>query len=71
MKSDSELRQDFPDALARVPMLQADDVDVRVLAGVVSLRGKVSSDEGKWNAEDAVRGMQCRVSKACSTNRGW
>jgi len=52
-------------------MLQADDVDVRVLAGVVSLRGKVSSDEGKWNAEDAVRGMQCRVSKACSTNRGW
>ena len=39
-------------------MLQADDVDVRVLAGVVSLRGKVSSDEGKWNAEDAVRGLQ-------------
>ena len=58
MKSDSELRQDVLDELARVPTVHADDIDVRVLAGVVTLTGEVRSDEEKWNAEDAVRGMQ-------------
>lgn len=58
MKSDSELRQDVLDELARVPTVHADDIDVRVLAGVVTLTGEVRSDLEKWNAEDAVRSMQ-------------
>ena len=58
MKSDSELRQDVLDELARVPTVHADDIDVRVLAGVVTLTGEVRSDLEKWNAEDAVRSMR-------------
>jgi osmotically-inducible protein OsmY len=58
MKSDSELRQDVLDELARVATLQADDIDVQASAGVVTLTGKVGSDLEKWNAEDAVRGMR-------------
>ncbi len=57
MKSDSELRQDVLDELARVPTVHADAIDVRVLAGVVTLTGEVRSDLERWNAEDAVRSM--------------
>ena len=41
-----------------MPTVDADDIDVRVLAGVVTLAGEVRSDLEKWSAEDAVRSMQ-------------
>jgi osmotically-inducible protein OsmY len=58
MKSDHELRQDVLDELARVPTVHADGIDVRVLAGIVTLTGAVGSDLEKWNAEEAVRSLQ-------------
>ena len=57
MKSDSDLQHDVQDELARLCSSGADEIDVRVLEGVVTLTGKVSSDWKKWGAEDAVRRM--------------
>ena len=40
-----------------------------VRAGVVTLSGQVSSDEGKWNAEDAFRGLQ-GIERVLNETRG-
>jgi osmotically-inducible protein OsmY len=55
MKSDSDLQHDIQIELARLRSLDADEIDVRVLEGVVTLIGNVRSDSEKWGAEDAVR----------------
>jgi osmotically-inducible protein OsmY len=55
VKSDSDLQHDIQDALARERDPGADELEVRVLEGVVTLTGKVRSDSEKWRADVAVR----------------
>jgi osmotically-inducible protein OsmY len=57
MKSDADLQHEVQDELATLRSSGADETDVHVLNGVVTLTGKVRSDGGKWSAEDAVRRM--------------
>jgi osmotically-inducible protein OsmY len=55
MKSDSVLQHEIQEELARLYGSGADEIDIQVLAGVVTLRGNVRSDWEKWGVEDAVR----------------
>lgn len=55
MKSDRDLTDEIRQALQNDPQLEIEFLDVRVLNGVVTLAGSVTSDPEKWMAEDSVR----------------
>lgn len=57
MKSDTELRIQIKDEITARMGSRADDVDVRVLHGAVTLTGKLQSDSQKWSLCDAINGM--------------
>ena len=57
MKSDSELRIQIRDEITAQMGTLADDVDVQVLRGAVTLTGKLQSDSQKWALCDAINGM--------------
>ena len=57
MKSDTELRIQIRDEVTAQLGSRADDVDVQVLGGAVTLSGKLQSDSEKWALCDAINGM--------------
>lgn len=57
MTSDNDMQRDIRDELVRMLSGHAEELDVQVLEGVVTLTGSVDSDREKWNVEDAVRRM--------------
>lgn len=57
MKSDTELRIQIRDEITAQMGSRADDVDVQVLHGAVTLTGKLQSDSQKWSLCDAINGM--------------
>lgn len=57
MLTDPEIQQAVRQYLAERPDVQDGEVDVQVSKGVVTLRGKMSSELEKWQIEDAIRGM--------------
>jgi osmotically-inducible protein OsmY len=57
MKSDSDLAVEIRTEIARQRGSRADDVDLQVLQGVVTLTGNLQSDLEKWNLRDAISGM--------------
>jgi osmotically-inducible protein OsmY len=57
MKSDSELRTAVRDEITAQLGSHADDLDVQVQRGVVTLTGKLRSDIEKWTLCDAINGM--------------
>ena len=54
MKSDSLLRDEIRAEIARQRGRRANDVDLRVLQGVVTLTGTLQSDLEKWDLRDAI-----------------
>ena len=57
MKSDAELRIQIRDEITAQLGIRADDVDVQVLRGAVTLTGELQSDSQKWALCDAINGM--------------
>jgi osmotically-inducible protein OsmY len=57
MKSDTELRIQIRDEITAQMGSRADDLDVQVLRGAVTLTGKLQSDSEKWSLCDAINGM--------------
>jgi osmotically-inducible protein OsmY len=54
MKTDSELEQDVRNHLSRQTEVATEDIDVQVMAGVVTLTGSARSELAKWNLADAI-----------------
>lgn len=57
MKTDSDLRVEVRTEIARQRGSRADEVDVQVLQGAVTLTGSLPSDLEKWNLRDVINGM--------------
>lgn len=57
MKTDSDLKSDIHVALLKSFSINAENIGVHVLAGVVTLTGRVRSDADRWHLDDAVRSM--------------
>ena len=57
MKSDAELTLQIRDEITAQMGTRADDVDVQVLRGAVTLTGQLQSDGQKWGLRDAINGM--------------
>jgi len=57
MKSDSNLRDEIRAEIARQRGSRANDVELQVIQGVVTLTGTLQSDLEKWNLHDAIRGI--------------
>ena len=55
MKTDSQLQKDVIDELEWEPAVHADEIDVQVKNGIVTLSGEVCSFAEKWNAERAAQ----------------
>jgi osmotically-inducible protein OsmY len=54
MKTDTQLQQDVMAELAREPAVHAAEIGVQVKDGVVTLSGQPSSDQEKYDAEQAA-----------------
>lgn len=57
MPSDTELRILIRDEIMARMGSGADDVDVQVLSGAVTLTGTLQSESEKWSLCDAIHGM--------------
>lgn len=57
MKSDTELRIQIRDEITARMGSRADDLDVQVQGGAVTLTGKLQSDSEKWSLRDVINGM--------------
>ncbi len=57
MKSDGDLRDEIRDELSKQRGSRADELDVQVMQGVVTLTGQLPNEREKWALRDALSDM--------------
>lgn len=55
MKSDAELKADLMESLDSIPAINADDIEVLVDGGMVTLNGNVDTHQTRFQVERAAR----------------